>query len=151
MTPSPCLSLPTSHMLTSGLPPLLSAKSKDFTGMEFWVGRLSLTGCVILCLPALVSSSTKHRSPHRVRCIGDKAHRVPGTGPHQSWSPTPFFTGAPCCISQLLLCIKSPQNLALKMTAILFAHNSVGQKFGLGSARQFFCWSYLMWLQVSDG
>lgn len=151
MTPSPCLSLPTSHMLTSGLPPLLSAKSKDFTGMEFWVGRLSLTGCVILGLPALVSSSTKHRSPHRVRYIGDKAHRVPGTGPHQCWSPTPFFTRTPCCISQLLLCIKSPQNLALKMTAILFAHNSVGQKFGLGSARQFFCWSYLMWLQVSDG
>lgn len=72
-------------------------------------------------------------------------------GPHQPWSPTPLFTRAPRCISQLLLCIKSPQNLALKMTAILFAHNSVGQKFGLGSARQFFCWSYLMWLQLFDG
>lgn len=42
-------------------------------------------------------------------------------------------------------------NLVLKATAILLTHNSVGQKSGLGSAGQFFCWSHLMWLRLSGG
>lgn len=55
-------SLPTSHMPTSDLLPLLPAKSKDFTDMESWVEGLPLT-CVILCICALVSSPANTSSP----------------------------------------------------------------------------------------
>lgn len=43
VTSSPCPSLPTCHTPTSGLPPLLSAKSKDFIGMESWVRGFPVT------------------------------------------------------------------------------------------------------------
>lgn len=48
--------------------------------------------------------------------------------PQQPWFSVPFSTRASCCLSQRLLCNKPPQDLVLKIIAILFDHNSVGQK-----------------------
>lgn len=42
------------------------------------------------------------------------------------------------CISYLLMHEKPPQNQQLKTTAVLFAHNLVGQQLVLGSAAQLF-------------
>ena len=45
--------------------------------MQSWVGGLPLTGCVTLCIHALLPCSVKRQSPPLVS-IGDKARRVPG-------------------------------------------------------------------------
>lgn len=56
-------------------------------------------------------------------------------------------------ISYSLLHHKPPQNVVTLNDNHLFAHNSVGQQFGLGSAGQFFYWSHLSLLICvqSDG